>query len=346
MTTTVGIVDDSVIARSVLEDIIGSDPEFEVVGKAGDPYEAREMIFEKKPDVLTLDVEMPRLDGISFLKSLMENYPLPVVMVSSLTERNSKKGIRALELGAVDVVGKPAGDSRDSLRSLEDDLMPKLRAAARANVKPLKVEEKRAEKDREEIDVQLPASVDAIVLGSSTGGTKALREIFEYLPSNLPPLLICQHMPPLFTEHFSSGLDELSDLNVREAGESDQAGRNDVLMAPGDYHMVVTGSSSSRGVPVTLNQDPEINFQRPAVDPLFESAARHLGSSVLAVVLTGMGKDGRDGARAIADAGGSVLYQDEESSSVFGMPKQVRDNVSSAQEVRLADLPKLLNRLT
>ena len=345
MVTKVGIVDDSVIARSVLEEIINSDPEFEVVGKAGDPYKAREMIFKKKPDVLTLDVEMPRLDGISFLKSLMENYPLPVIMVSSLTQSNSKKGIRALELGAVDVVGKPAGDSRDSIKALSDDLLPKLHAAAEANVKPLKVEEKRAEKEKEEIDVSLPSTVDLIVIGSSTGGTKALREIFEYMHPDLPPILICQHMPPLFTTHFSKGLNEISQLSVREAKEKDRVSSGEVLLAPGDYHMVVSARGSSRGVPVELNQEEEINFQRPAVDPLFETAASYFNNKLLGIVLTGMGKDGRDGAKHISEAGGTVLYQDEASCSVFGMPKQVKENVPAAQEVRLADIPKLLDRL-
>ena len=341
MVTKVGVVDDSVIARTVLEDIINDEPGFKVVGKAGDPFQAREMIFERKPDILTLDVEMPRLDGISFLKSLMENFPLPVVMVSSLTERSSKKGMRALELGAVDIVCKPGGDSRDSLRSLADDLIPKLKAAAKADVK--KIEKKK--KKKKDLSISLPSKVDGILIGSSTGGTKALRKVFKDLSSSLPPILICQHMPPVFTTHFSKGLNEISNINIREAEPSDEVKPGEALLAPGDYHMVVSGHARSRGIPVELNQDEEVNFQRPAVDPLFESAAKYLKGNIVSVVLTGMGKDGRDGARQLEKAGATVLVQDEETSTVYGMPKQVKNNVKSAQEFALQDLASILEPL-
>ena len=342
MVTKVGIVDDSVIARTVLEDIIDSEPGFKVVGKAGDPFQAREMIFDNKPDILTLDVEMPRLDGISFLKSLMENFPLPVIMVSSLTERSSKKGMRALELGAVDIVCKPQGDSRDSLRSLKDDLIPKLKAAAKADVKKI---EKKEKKKKKELSISLPSRVDGIVIGSSTGGTKALRKIFKDLPRGLPPILICQHMPPVFTTHFSKGLNELSDLKVREAKSKDKVKSGEVLLAPGDYHMVISGRAKSSGIPVELTEDAEVNFQRPAVDPLFSTAAKYLKDKVVSITLTGMGKDGRNGAKDLEQAGATILVQDEETSTVYGMPKQVKNNVKSAQEFALQDLASILEPL-
>ncbi len=344
MNKRVGIVDDSVIARTVLEEIINEAPGFEVAGKAGDPYEAREMLFDKKPDILTLDVEMPKLDGISFLKSLMSNYPIPVVMVSSLTDRTSRKGERALELGAVDVVCKPAGDSRDSLRSLKDELLPKLEAAARANVQPL--EKKPKKKRKKEVSISLPTNIEAIVIGSSTGGTKALRQVFEEMPTGLPPILICQHMPRLFTAHFAEGLNEITDLQVYEAEDGQKIKKNEVGLAPGDYHMVVSGVDSSTGLPVSLNQDEEVNFQRPAVDPLFESATKKLKKKVLGIVLTGMGKDGREGAKAIVEGGGTMLVQDEESATVYGMPKQVKQALPDTREFSLLDLPHILAQLT
>jgi len=345
LVTKVLIIDDSVIVRSVLADIIDSEPGFEVVGKARDPFEAREMIFDKKPDILTLDVEMPRLDGISFLKSLMQNYPLPVVMVSSLTDRTSKKGMQALELGAVDVVGKPSGDSRSSVEALKEQLIPKLQAAAEADVRTLKEKKKDVKKKVKKSKIKLPSKVDAIVIGSSTGGTKALREVFADLAPGLPPILICQHMPPMFTTHFAKGLNDNSALKVWEAKDGDRVGKGEAILAPGDQHMVVAGRSRSDGVPVSLNTDNEVNFQRPAVDPLFETAARWLGDRALGIVLTGMGKDGAAGAVEMAKIGATILTQDKATSTVYGMPKQAKEAVKSAQQIPLNEIAAVLSNL-
>jgi two-component system chemotaxis response regulator CheB len=335
MTIRVGIVDDSVVVRSSLESILGSHSDFEVVGTAGDPFEAREMIFEKEPDVLTLDVEMPRLDGLTFLERIMEHKPMPVVMVSSLTQKTSRKGLKALELGAVDVIGKPSGDKSDSIRELEDELVRTLKAAAEAHLDT----GGRKEKDRGG-DVELPDRVDAILIGSSTGGTKALRKVFKDLEAGLPPILICQHMPSVFTEQFAQHLDESSPLDVWEARDGDQVETSQAVVAPGDQHLVVTG----RGVKVGLDDGDKRCHQRPAVDPLFETGADVLGNRALGVVMTGMGKDGREGAQALAKKGATILVQSEESCTVYGMPQQVKQAVPEAIDVDLGDMARVLNR--
>lgn len=335
MSIRVGIVDDSVVVRSSLENILGNHPEFEVVGTAGDPFEAREMIFEKEPDVLTLDVEMPRLDGLTFLERIMEHKPMPVVMVSSLTQKTSRKGLKALELGAVEVIGKPSGDKSDSIRDLEEELVRTLKAAAEAQLDS----GARRRKDRGG-RVELPSRVDAILIGSSTGGTKALRKVFKDLQVGLPPILICQHMPEVFTRQFAKHLDERSPLEVWEAEDGDRVETSQAVVAPGDHHLVVTG----RGVRVGLDDGDKRCHQRPAVNPLFETAASVLGKRALGVVMTGMGKDGREGAIKLAEKGGTLLVQSEQSCTVYGMPQQVKNAVPEAMDVDLDDIAMVLNR--
>lgn len=346
MVTTVGIVDDSVVVRSALKTVIDADPEFEVIGKAGDPFEAREMILDEDPDVLTLDVEMPKLDGLTFLERIMEHHPMPVVMVSSLTESTSRKGMRALELGAVDVVGKPSGDSRDSIQELSEELMPKLRAAAEVSRRDGSGSVTSSIEDSaHETSHSVGGDVNLIVLGASTGGTNVLLEIFRELPSGLPPILIAQHMPPVFTGQFADHLDEESTVSVTEAGEEGYVNRSEAVLAEGDHHLIVDGKPRGNRVHYSSNDDEKVCFQRPAVDPLFESAARHGRDSVLGIILTGMGKDGVEGSRAIAKAGGTVFTQDEESCTVYGMPKQVASQVEEASEIRLEEIPALLGSL-
>ncbi|MFB6345891.1 MAG: chemotaxis-specific protein-glutamate methyltransferase CheB [bacterium] len=347
MVTTVGILDDSIIVRSALEKIIDSDPEFRVVGKAADPFKAREMILDEDPDVLTLDVEMPKLDGLTFLERIMEHHPMPVVMVSSLTESTTRKGMKALELGAVDVVGKPSGDTRDSIQTLKEDLLPKLKAAARvSNGSGSVARAGQIEETSETTSVDITGTVNLIVIGASTGGTNVLLEIFRNLPEGLPPIMITQHMPPVFTGQFSDHLDQESEISVFEADEDGYVNRSEAVLAEGNRHLVVDGKPRGERVHYSTTDGEKVCFQRPAVDPLFESAASHGKDSVLGIVLTGMGKDGLQGSKAIAGAGGTILVQDEASCTVYGMPKQVKNNIAAAQEIPLDEIPSVLASLS
>lgn len=347
MTVKVGIIDDSLIVRSKLTKLINSEPGFQVVGSAENPFSGRELVLEEEPDVLTLDVEMPRLDGLSFLESLMENYPMPVVMVSSFTSKTSEKGIKALELGAVEVVHKTAGDSEQSIDQLKEELIEKLKIAAEAKItKDTKISAE-SEPTKTELDSEIDFldSTRLIVIGASTGGTRVLLELFGHFPPATPPILICQHMPPLFTKKFSQHLDEKTEISVREAAGSELVGNSTALLAPGDRHMVVTGGLQAEGVPVSLNQDEKVNFQRPSVDVLFESAARHAGADTLGIILSGMGADGVEGAQQLAEAGGEIIVQDEASSTVYGMPARVKETVDSAREFNLEQLAALFSKL-
>lgn len=345
MTITVGIVDDSVMVLSVLENMIDGHPDFEVVGKASDVYEARTMLLEKEPDVLTLDVEMPKMDGITFLERLMEHQPMPVVMVSSLTRQTSRKGMEALEKGAVEVVGKPDGDSSNSIKQLEDKLIPKLHAAYKAR-KTIESDQTSTSDQNEEGPELDHAHYDMILIGSSTGGVDAIKHIFSELEDGLPPILVVQHMPPVFTRQFSERINENSPVEFHEAEDGDSIGTGEALLAPGDQHMKVRRLNSSGTVKVQLDEDEKIHSQRPAVEVLFGSAARQAGdANLLGLVLTGMGKDGRDGSRALDRTGATILTQDEESSVVYGMPKRVREAVDSAQEVPLDRMPDVLNQI-
>lgn len=347
MVSTVVIVDDSVMVRSALKKMINSDPEFDVIGTAADPFEARKLILDKEPDVLTLDVEMPRLDGLTFLERLMEHHPLPVVMVSSLTDSTTRKGMKALNTGAIEVVGKPSGDTKDSIKTMKDELLPKLRAAVRADVNPgQNTGRSETPKSKDHVDVETSGNVELIVIGSSTGGTNVLLDIFRELPTGLPPIMITQHMPPVFTEQFANHLDEESSINVFEAKEEGYVGQSEAVVAKGDKHLVVDGRPRRDRIHYSTNEEEEVAFQRPAVDPLFESAAQNVGRNVVALVLTGMGKDGRDGSRALAEKGATILTQDEDSCSVYGMPKQVLENVPKAEEIERSKIVPTLTQLS
>jgi two-component system chemotaxis response regulator CheB len=345
MTINVGIVDDSVMVRSVLERMINGHEDFQIVGKASDVYEARTMIMEKDPDVLTLDVEMPDMDGITFLDRLMEHQPMPVVMVSSLTRKTSRKGMEALEKGAVDVVGKPQGDTSDSIQQLEDELMPKLEAAyrARKTIGQKQTEKPSKESNLPELD---HSQYDLILIGSSTGGVEAIKEVFTGLSDNLPPILVVQHMPPVFTRQFADRIDGISSVNFAEAEDGSTAGWGEGLLAPGDQHMEVRRLNSSGRVKVQLNEDEDVHSQRPSVEVLFESAAQRAGhADLLGLVLTGMGKDGQSGSVSLAQKGATILTQDEKTSVVYGMPKRVQEAVDSARSVPLDQISELLNQL-
>jgi two-component system chemotaxis response regulator CheB len=318
--TKVLIVDDSALIRQVLTGLISHDPGLEVVGVASDPYVAWDKIKALRPDVLTLDVEMPRMDGLAFLERLMRARPMPVLMVSSLTEKGCENTLRALELGAVDFVTKPKIDIKNGTVGLADEIIAKLKIAARAKVRPRQKlgadELARLSALRSEAPARGTQKVVAI--GASTGGTEALREVLTALPADAPGLVIVQHMPEHFTRAFAQRLDKLCQIRVQEARDGDRILPGHALIAPGNYHMRVNRNGAHYNVEVFMGEP--VNRHRPSVDVLFQSCARHLGRNAIGVIMTGMGDDGARGLLAMRRAGSRTLAQDEASSVVFGMP--------------------------
>ena len=318
MRTRVLIVEDSPVMQRLLADLIGRDRGLEVAGIAGDPYEARELVKSLRPDVMTLDVEMPRMDGLTFLERLMRLHPMPVVMVSSLTERDAEASLRALELGAVDVICKPRGADVQGLAEFAASIAESLRAAARADLgaraapRPAAPRTLEGPADRRLLEGQL------IAIGASTGGTEAIREILMRLPPNTPPVVIVQHMPEMFTRMFAKRLDEQCTLSVCEVADRQRLEPGHAYVAPGNFHLTV--KRAGKAFEARVEQGPPVNRHRPSVDVLFDSVAA-LAAQATAVILTGMGGDGAAGMRRIRAAGGHTLAQDEASCVVFGMPK-------------------------
>ena len=317
------VVDDSALMRQVLTAILGADPEIEVVGTAADPIAARAKIRELAPDVLTLDVEMPRMDGLSFLEELMRGHPMPVVMVSSLTERGCDVTLRALELGACDFVTKPKIDLARGTADVGTEIVAKVKAAARSRVRA-RVAPSRALETKPantQSAVSFRTTQRFIAIGASTGGTEALRDVLTALPADAPPVVIVQHMPPVFTRQFAQRLDGICKVQVREAKSGDALVQGHVLIAPGgDSHLEVVRSGASYGV--RLVSAPPVGHHRPSVDVLFDSCARTAGANGVGVILTGMGGDGARGMLAMHRAGSVTLAEDESTCVVFGMPKE------------------------
>lgn len=319
-------VDDSALMRQVLAQLLSKDPEIEVVGAAPDPYIAREKIKALNPDVVTLDVEMPKMDGLTFLDKLMRGRPLPVVMVSSLTEAGCQTTLRALELGAVDFITKPKIDLREGMEDLADELIAKVKAAAGAKIRgtaPLTNGISQAASPRvvTPLSSAMIKTTDTIIaIGSSTGGTEAVREVLEVLPPNTPPILITQHMPERFTKTWADRMNQLCRISVKEAEDGDSVLPGHALVAPGSYHMALVRSGARYAV--RIHQDPPVNRHRPSVDVLFDSVAQYAGANAVGVILTGMGGDGAKGLLAMKQAGAYTIAQDEASCVVFGMPKE------------------------
>ena len=312
------IVEDSPVMQRLLADLIGRAPDLEVAGIAADPYEARELVKSLKPDVLTLDVEMPRMDGITFLERLMRLRPMPVVMVSSLTERDAEASMRALELGAIDVIAKPRAPDGQALAEFGVSIAEKLRVAARAALGRADgaravVRTLEGPADRRQLEGQL------IAIGASTGGTEAVREILQRLPPQAPPIVIVQHMPEMFTRMFTKRLHDQCRLTVCEALDRQRLEPGHAYVAPGNWHLCVR--RAGKAFEARVEQTEAVNRHRPSVDVLFESVAASVGGGATAVVLTGMGSDGAAGLRKVKAAGGYALAQDEGSCVVFGMPK-------------------------
>ncbi len=310
MTIRVIIVDDSATMRAVISANLRADPEIEVVGQAADPHEARQLIKSLVPDVITLDIEMPNMDGISFLEKIMRLRPTPVIMVSTLTQAGADINLRALEIGAFDCVTKPSSIAPDSFSLLAE----KVKAAAQARCKP------RLEKI--ETQLLLPADYEPdgrlVAIGSSTGGVEALIEILSKFPANCPPVVISQHMPPAFTKSFAARLDKLCRPIVQEAANGQRLEIGHVYLAPGDHHLELAG----RVVPeIRLSQAGKVNGHRPSVDVMFKSVRNRVGARAVGVILTGLGCDGAEGLLALRQAGAETIGQDAASSVVYGMPR-------------------------
>jgi two-component system chemotaxis response regulator CheB len=310
------VVDDSMIVRKLLVDLLSADPAIEVVGAATDPYMARDMILELKPDVLTLDIEMPKMDGLTFLKLLMKQHPMPAIILSSLSTAGSGIALDALASGAVDVMAKPGSNSFS--KELGPELLAKIKAAVGAK-RPIPSNTPAVAAPIANVGSYFdPRQI--ILIGASTGGTEALKEILARLPGNLPPICIVQHIPSAFSGAFAKRLDEACSLEVREAREGDVLRQGLALLAPGDCHMVLR-KTGEQGYGISLKQGPKINFCRPSVDVLFESAAPLAGRRAVAGILTGMGEDGAAGLLKLRQAGARTFAQDQKSCVVYGMPR-------------------------
>src|SRR5271155_2795279 len=319
------IVDDSAIVRQTLSDILSADPEITVIGTASDPFAAARRIQDEVPDVITLDVEMPRMDGITFLRKLMAQRPVPVVMCSSLTEQGSETLMQALEAGAVDIIVKPRVDAAQFLMESKVRICDVVRAAASARLKgatarpPARAEHPRAPQEKLTAAVMLPPPLagqamartteSVICIGASTGGTESLRVVLEALPAASPGIVIVQHMPEKFTEAFARRLNGLCEMEVKEAADGDTVLRGRVLIAPGNHHMLLQRSGARYYV--AIKDGPLVSRHRPSVDVLFRSAARFAGPNAIAVIMTGMGDDGAAGMLEMKQAGAMTIAQDE-----------------------------------
>lgn len=320
MTIKVLIVDDSALIRSVMSEIVNSQADMEVVATAPDPLVARELIKKHNPDVLTLDVEMPKMDGLDFLEKLMRLRPMPVLMVSSLTERGSEITMRALELGAVDFVTKPKISIQTGMREYTELITDKIRAAARARVKARTVQQQATPSALQALRSPLISSEKLIIIGASTGGTEAIREFLMQMPSDCPGILIAQHMPEGFTTSFARRLDSLCRISVSEAAGNERILPGHAYIAPGHSHLLLTRSGAN--YMTKIEQTDPVNRHRPSVDVLFRSAAVAAGKNAVGVILTGMGKDGAAGMLEMKNAGAHNFAQDEASCVVFGMPRE------------------------
>jgi two-component system chemotaxis response regulator CheB len=311
------IVDDSAIVRKIFSEDLSKEIDLEIVGTAPDPFIARDKIVLLKPDVVLLDIEMPRMDGLTFLKKLMHYYPIPVIIVSSLTPKGSRIALEAMECGAVEVLSKPGGPYSVGDMSLQ--LKEKIRAAAKVRMNRVKNPDSGSPIGTV-TEILSETTQKVIAIGASTGGTEALKEVLLRLPLNSPGILIVQHMPAQFTKAFAERLNEICQVEVKEAKDGDSVLNGQALIAPGNFHMVLKRSGARYYV--NVKDGPMVHHQRPAVDVLFNSVAQYAGGNAIGVILTGMGSDGAQGMLKMKEAGARTIAQDEESCIVFGMPKE------------------------
>lgn len=350
------IVDDSAVVRQTLKGIIDSDPELEVMGTASDPFVAAKYIAEEVPDVITLDVEMPRMDGLTFLRKIMTQHPIPVVIISSLTEQGTTTGIRALELGAVEIITKPQMDTKRFIEESQIRICDTVKAAAHARIHRISGYQEAHQINRPpapspsagapterrphasighpvapkfSADVILPAGHTesmiktteiVVAVGASTGGTEALTTFLKAMPVDCPGIVIVQHMPEKFTTSFANRLNEICKISVKEAANGDAVIRGHALIAPGNYHLLLKRSGARYYVEV--REGPLVNRHRPSVDVLFRSTARYAGANAIGIIMTGMGDDGAHGLKEMKEAGAKTIAQDEQTCVVFGMPKE------------------------
>lgn len=332
MSIRVLVVDDSAVVRNILTRELARDPRIEVVGTAPDPYVARDKIVKLRPDVVTLDIEMPRMDGVTFLRKLMHHHPLPVIIVSSLTRNGGDLALEALDAGAVEVMSKPG--AAYTVGDMSVQLIDKIKAAAciRVEKKPGAARNRRKPKR-----LAMTRTTNMVVaIGASTGGTQALQGILEVMPANAPGILIVQHMPEIFTRVFADRLNELCAMEVKEAADGETVAPGKALLAPGNYHMLLKRSGAMYYVQV--KSGPLVCRHRPSVDVLFRSVATFAGRNAVGVILTGMGTDGAQGLREMKESGAGTIAQDEATSVVFGMPKE-------AIELKAFDYVLPLNRI-
>lgn len=327
------LVDDSAVVRRLFRKALSTASDIQVVAEAPDPYVARELVLEKKPDVLLLDVEMPRMDGITFLKKLTRHYPMPVVVCSSLTEAGGKLALEAFDAGALDVICKPQSPS--ALAELGDDLVRAIRgavAARRPNVMA----------GRKPVELNVSTAVELVGIGASTGGTTAVEVIVSRLPPSMPPVVVVQHMPAYITKAFAARLNGLSRLQVEEASDGRVLHPGLVLIAPGDQHLEIV--RRGRELRCRLQGEVRVNGHRPSVDVMFGSVAKSCGSRAVAALLTGMGKDGAQGLLELREVGAYTLAQDEKSSVVFGMPRAAIELDAACEVASLDDMASRLMR--
>ncbi|NTV29799.1 MAG: chemotaxis response regulator protein-glutamate methylesterase [Candidatus Omnitrophica bacterium] len=333
------IVDDSAVVRSILKEALGSRPDIEVIDTAPDPFIARDKIVLHNPDVVTLDVEMPRMDGITFLEKLMQAKPLPVVIFSTLTPAGCPTALRAMELGAVEVLHKPALDVSAKLNEMIEVLANAIRAAYAARhryrngYRPLSAPLKSYVAN----GAMIKTTDKVVAIGASTGGTEALRALLPALPASFPGIVLAQHMPEHFTRTFAESLTKTCAMEIREAKDQDTVRPGLVLIAPGNYHMVLRRSGARYYVEV--KEGPMVYYQRPSVEVLFDSVARYAGGNAVGVILTGMGRDGAMGLRHMKDSGAYTIAQDERTCVVYGMPKAAVEVGAVQKVLALEDIP-------
>lgn len=329
------IVDDSAVVRKILSDELTKYKDIEIIGTAADPYVARDKIIKLQPDVITLDLEMPRMDGLSFLSKLMKHYPIPVVVLSSLTPKNSEMALRALELGAVEVLAKPG--TAYSTSNISQNLVRAIRTAAVAKIQRYAEKTQSLQTQVASNSFLTNTTLKVIAIGASTGGTKAIEVVLGAMPISSPGTVIVQHMPENFTTSFSKRLNELCPMEVREAKDNDSVVPGVALIAPGNHHMLLYRSGGN--YIVKIKDGPRVHYQRPSVDVLFDSVAASAGKNAVGVILTGMGADGAKGLLAMKKSGAHTIAQNEETCVVFGMPKEAIKAGAVNKVVGLTDVP-------
>lgn len=334
------IVDDSAVVRKVMTEELSRYDDIEIVGTAVDPYVARDKIVELRPDVITLDLEMPRMDGLSFLAKLMKHYPMPVVVLSSLTPKNSELALKALDLGAVEVLCKPG--AAYSTKNISHHLALAIRSAAVANVNHHTDTSQALTEKAPTSNLLVHTTHKVLAIGASTGGTKAIEAVLTCMPATTPGTVIVQHMPEHFTTSFARRLNEICSMEVREACDNDRVVPGVALIAPGNQHMVLIRNGGT--YVVKLKGGPRVHYQRPSVDVLFQSVAKNAGRNAVGVMLTGMGADGAKGMLAMKESGAHTMAQNEATCVVYGMPKEAVKIGAVNEELALPNIPRAIVR--